>query len=1093
MARDGSDRNLLFGVLALQMDFITRDALIAAMHAWVLEKDKSLGRILVEQGALDESDFALIEPLVAKHVERHGGNPERSLEALSSVSGLRSDLRAVADADLHASLDRLGAAPPVRVDPWETVAPSVGEPTSIGQRFRILRPHASGGLGEVYVARDEELHRDVALKQIKDSHADHPESRSRFLLEAEVTGGLEHPGIVPVYGLGHYPDGRPFYAMRFIRGDSLKEAIDRFHEADRHPRRDPGERTLSLRQLLRRFVDVCNAVAYAHSRGVLHRDLKPGNVMLGPYGETLVVDWGLAKPIGRPAGVPPSAEGTLRPSSGSGVSPTQMGTAVGTPAFMSPEQAAGRMDQLGPASDVYSLGAMFYSLLTGRPPVEGELADVLRKVEAAEFPPPRQVNQSAPRALEAICLKATAKAPGDRYPSPKALADEIEHWLADEPVSAHREGPGEQLARWMRRHRAGTQAAAAALAVIAVVAIISAFFIDRARRHEGEAVETARTALAAERVALKQAGIALAAETTANARAREQQKRAEDREHLAIDAVRKFRNAVQANPDLKQRPELGALRKALLKEPLEFFKKLRDLLQSSKDTTPEILERLALANLDLGGVTSEVGSFSDASRSFEEAIELLEGLARNHPQVALYREELARAHVMRGLLVGSSGNSPEALKALRRALALREQLARAQPSNSRYQSDLVRVREAIGVLLPSANRPDEAVKLHRQAGESARDQPHENGPPDAQARLAFAQEVDGLQMLKQGRPSEAIPPLQRAVAIFERLARDNPGNAELRIQLAIAHDVAGSALRQSDRQAEAMAAFQRAVTICEPLARDNPAVILYQHTLASSCADLGHTLQDAGNHSAAASAFRRSLEIRQRLLRDNPTLPQFQRNLAAVHASLGSSLWFLREYGAAAEAHRQANAICSELLAKNPGDLACREALAISQTNLGNALWASGDRAGGIESCRQAIVTGQALLAASPGTPEYHRPLGRALNNRLATSLRQLRQFSEAIRLARARRTLWYRQPDELYNVACDLALCLPSVEAAAERDALAAETVATLKRAIAAGWINAHHTSHDPDLDALRDRQDFRTLLAELFDRAFPADPFAR
>jgi serine/threonine protein kinase len=140
----------------------------------------------------------------------------------------------------------------------------------------------------------------VALKEIQERYADDPPSRARFLLEAEVTGGLEHPGVVPVYGLGVYPDGRPFYAMRLIKGDSLKEAIKRFHAADGSGR-DPGERRLALRGLLRRFIDVCNAVAYAHSRGVLHRDLKPGNVMLGPYGETLVVDWGLARVVGRPA------------------------------------------------------------------------------------------------------------------------------------------------------------------------------------------------------------------------------------------------------------------------------------------------------------------------------------------------------------------------------------------------------------------------------------------------------------------------------------------------------------------------------------------------------------------------------------------------------------------------------------------------------------------------------------------------------------------------------------------------------------------------------------------------------------------------
>src|SRR5262249_41243860 len=163
--------------------------------------------------------------------------------------------------------------------------------------------------------------------------------------EAEITGGLEHPGIVPVYGLGHTPDGRPFYAMRFIRGDSLKEAVNRFHEAEAQPGRTSGQSTLELRELLGRFIDVCDAIAYAHSRGVLHRDLKPGNIMLGRYGETLVVDWGLAKAVDRPEERPPDPiEQPLRPSSGSRLDPTQAGAAMGTPAYMSPEQAEGRLD-----------------------------------------------------------------------------------------------------------------------------------------------------------------------------------------------------------------------------------------------------------------------------------------------------------------------------------------------------------------------------------------------------------------------------------------------------------------------------------------------------------------------------------------------------------------------------------------------------------------------------------------------------------------------------------------------------------------------------------------------------------------------------
>jgi serine/threonine-protein kinase len=180
-----------------------------------------------------------------------------------------------------------------------------------------------------------------------------------------VTGGLEHPGIVPVYGLGTYGDGRPYYAMRFVRGDSLKEAVDRFH-ADAALRSDPDGRSLELRKLLRRFTDICNAIEYAHSRGVLHRDFKPVNVIVGKHGETLVVDWGLAKAVGRAEPEVDSGERTLIPSSASGSVETLPGSALGTPAYMSPEQAAGDLDRLSARSDVYSLGATLYCLLTGR-------------------------------------------------------------------------------------------------------------------------------------------------------------------------------------------------------------------------------------------------------------------------------------------------------------------------------------------------------------------------------------------------------------------------------------------------------------------------------------------------------------------------------------------------------------------------------------------------------------------------------------------------------------------------------------------------------------------------------------------------------
>ncbi len=441
------DHNLLFGILALQMDFLSRDALIAGMHAHVLRRDTSLGAILLEQGALTPERHALLSALVREHLGAHGEDATKSLAAVSGSPRADEVRRAMAAVETR-------AAPPgepfaaAAEDPLATLTGPIVGRGAPGQRFQVLRPLGQGGLGEVFVALDTELHREVALKQVRERFADNAESQRRFLLEGEVTGRLEHPGIVPVYGLGHYPDGRPYYAMRFVRGETLEEVVRRFHAP---AGRDGRERDLELRGLLGRFLDVCNAVSYAHSKGWLHRDLKPSNIMLGPFGETLLLDWGLARKLGD-APREGSAGETAGTVAGDGSSATRQGEALGTPAFMSPEQAAGRHDELGPTTDVYGLGATLYHLLTGGPPFSGDVGAILRKVERGDFPRPRQVNRMVPPALEAVCLKAMATRPADRYPSAKALAEDLERWLADEPVKAHREPLSARLRRSARRH-----------------------------------------------------------------------------------------------------------------------------------------------------------------------------------------------------------------------------------------------------------------------------------------------------------------------------------------------------------------------------------------------------------------------------------------------------------------------------------------------------------------------------------------------------------------------------------------------------------------------------------------------------------------
>ena len=471
-AAPSTDRNLLFGILAVQTDFISESDLIAAMNAWLLDKQRPLDEYLVENGALDPATHSVIEALVDKHVEKHTGDTARSLEALHATASLQNNLAVFKDRDVQASLGHLAHAP-AKADTHATVAAPKQQSPDEALRYAVLRPHAAGGLGQVSVARDAELNREVALKELLDRHADDQNSRSRFLQEAEITGGLEHPGVVPIYGLGQYADGRPYYAMRFIRGDSLRQWIERFHEqSDKVWTRATDQ--LQLRRLLARLIDVCNAIEYAHSRGVLHRDIKPSNIMLGQYGETLVVDWGLAKAMGTAATdstlqsslSPTLPEKVLLPQSGSGSAPTQMGSAIGTPAFMSPEQAAGRLDELGPASDVFSLGATLYMLLTGRAPQEGkDVGDVLMRVQRGLFRKPREVNSAIPRGLEAVCLKAMELEPENRYKSARRMGEDLESWLADEPLIALPESIFSRGRRWVKKHRTFVSTAVATLVV----------------------------------------------------------------------------------------------------------------------------------------------------------------------------------------------------------------------------------------------------------------------------------------------------------------------------------------------------------------------------------------------------------------------------------------------------------------------------------------------------------------------------------------------------------------------------------------------------------------------------------------------------
>jgi PAS domain S-box-containing protein len=413
-----TDRNLLFGVLALQADLIDCRQFIDACLLWTSRKDVPLADLLVERGWILPDDRAHVDYLLGRKLQKHGGDPTLSLAAVPD--DVKRSLAAMEDEDIQRSLAGLPAPKAVTAQ-----GATVEDASGRRERYARIRLHATGGIGRVWLARDGDLGRDVALKELRPEQAGEAALGARFLQEARITGQLEHPGVVPVYDLARRrDDGQPFYTMRFVNGRTLSEAARAYHDKRRAGQAD----ALGLPALLNAFVTVCNTVAYAHSRGVIHRDLKGQNVILGDFGEVVVLDWGLAKRVGRPEGDAGGAPGAEDPG-GKDSGQTVQGQALGTPAYMAPEQAAGRLDLIDHRTDVYGLGAVLYEILTGQPPFSGPgTAAILRKVQEEEPTPPRRFWPEVPPALEALCLRALAKRPVDRPAAAADLAHEVQGW-----------------------------------------------------------------------------------------------------------------------------------------------------------------------------------------------------------------------------------------------------------------------------------------------------------------------------------------------------------------------------------------------------------------------------------------------------------------------------------------------------------------------------------------------------------------------------------------------------------------------------------------------------------------------------------------
>jgi serine/threonine-protein kinase len=1073
-----ADHTLLFGLLALEGGFTTPDALAAGLGRWVRDRTRPLGLLLLEEGALRADALLMLETLVGQQLQTHGGDPRACLGAVVLAEDLRARLQGIPDADLQAALAStampgtlLGAPPAPPASPAPAAPPEGLPGTLIGSsekpatvegdlpgtllggsanaaglcggragagpspgnaasRYRVLRSHARGGLGEVFVAHDEELGREVALKEIQSRHADHPESRARFLLEGEITGSLEHPGIVPVYGLGSYPDGRPYYAMRFIRGESLQQAIGRFHKAEKAPH-DLGQRAVEFRRLLGRFVAVCNAVAYAHSRGVLHRDIKPANVMLGAYGETLVVDWGLAKPLGRSEPGAGREEKPLAPAvSGSGT-PTLMGQTIGTPQYMSPEQADGRLDDLGPASDVYSLGATLYCLLTGQPPfTSNDVWTVLRQVRQGEYPRPRQLRPQVSPALQAVCLKAMALRPADRYPTAQALAEDLEHWLADEPVSAYRDPFLARAARWARRHRTATAVCALLLVTTTGGLTLTTVLVSR---------EQQRTA--------------------------EQRRLAEQNFQTALRAVDTMLTEV-AQEQLVPEPRMEKKRRALLAKARTYYEEF--LGQRGGD--PGLRREAALAHKRLGDITRLLGDHTQARESYGRAIEMLTELAAADRGAREVRFALGVSCDDLGEVWRRTSHPAEAAHAYRRAIDIQEQLLGEDPDRPEYSQELARSHDNLGIVLRNSGKRSEAEEsLDRAIGlfrKLAADHPK---TPAYRQHLARAYLNLGSVFQDARRPEKGEKAYRHAIRLQTQLVANDPLTPDYRYELGVSHRNLGYLFETTGRYAQAREELRKAVDRFTRLSLDFPDVPVYQAELAGTENILAIVFARQRRWSAAEGAWGKALSLLEKLAADHPDAPDYLGHQGMALENLG---WLLLQQKDLPWASGASLVLGSS--APGGAPFPAVPAVLVAQARRAELL---------ARACRRletAMRLTDAALKPNPDNPSFLQARRDQLEY-LARAHAARGEHAEAARLAGRVPEVFRTRGEDYFVAAGLLAECVTLVEndpASARR--YADQAVALLRQGVALGCKDAGRLGRPP-FTVLRQRPDFQKLIAGL------------
>ena len=1021
--------------------------------------------------------------------------------------------------------------------------------------YRILCEIGRGGMGVVYEAEQQALGRRVALKLLPRGVAGNATAQIRFQREAKAAARMHHTNIVPVFDVGQDED-HLYYAMQLIRGQGLDLVVDDLkrlrsrstaaavkedRDADRSIAASlvagrfaqenlaaadpddpdgtvayegstpssamlPGRSELStaasdrgsyFRSVARIGVQTASALAYAHGRGVVHRDIKPGNLILDTTGNVWVTDFGLAK----------TGDSAM----------THTGDILGTVRYMSPERFRGQCDV---RADVYALGVTLYELLTLKPVfTSGDRLRLIEMIRQAEAASPRSVDSRIPRDLETIVMKAIDKDPKRRYQSADEMGEDLQRFVSDEPIKARRVGPAERFTRWCRHHPSVAGLVAAVLVLMAAGTAVSTW--------QAVAATRARDDLAAK-----------------NAELAAEQAKVQARFDTAVKAVETFHTGVSEDMLLKN-PEFKELRTKLLKEAARFYEELEVLLAGQTDAksrktlaagyyqlaelTDKIgdkkqalaVHRKALAvrrelaaepgadvetRLDVarslhatGTLLSWTGDPAAALSAFQEQRDLAAALEAESPTDAV-RVQLAFGHNGIGFVLDITGKSVEALDSYRQALAIYQKLRESGQYHDPGQGLKFGLQlqagthMSIGVTLAMAGKPAEGLESFRKASDIMQKLADANpANTTVQAYLANSYVNIGAVLIGTGKPEEALEPFRKALAIWQKLVDVSPAVTEFRDGLGWSHYSLGAVLLNTGKPAEALEPFRKALAVFQKLVDDQPAVTRFRDALARVHGSNGDVLLSTGKPAEALDAYRKALAIEQNLADANPTNTDYQWWLSCYHNSIGVVLVSTGKPAEALDAYRKALAIAQNLADADPGNSTWKANRAWYSNNIGRALDRLKRPAEAIAALDEGLTVRQKLAESDPTNANHSLLLGWNHGHRGGARARA-GQPAEAAADLRKALELWAKLPSPDVETQVERARAqalLAGLGADAksgvtkdEAKAFADRSVAALAALVKTGWALPSELK-EPDFDALRGRDDFQKLVAEVEAKA--------